>query len=66
MEGRLVTVLTAGNPGLLAVVKSVLKEAGIPYTTSGEGFQQLYAAGSVEVRVFEENAETAGRLLSDL
>ena len=68
MEDRnpLVTVLTAVNPGLLAVAKSILKDADIPYVTRGEGFQSLYAAGPVEVQVSRPYAERARRLLSDL
>ena len=63
---RPVTILTAGNPGLLAVVKSVLDDAGIPYVTRGEGFQNLYAAGAVEVQVSSVHAERARKLLSGL
>ena len=63
---RLVTVLTAGNPGLLVVVKSVLDEAKIPFMTRGEGFQNLYAAGPVEVQVPREYAEQARDLLRNL
>ena len=62
----LVTVITATNPGLLAIVKSVLDNAKIPSITHGEGFQTIYAAGPVEVRVFESDAEHAKALLKDL
>jgi len=62
----LVTVITATNPGLLAVIKSVLDDAEIPCITRGEGFQTLYAAGPVEVLVFESDAEQARALLKDL
>ena len=62
----LVTVITATNPGLLAVIKSVLDDAEIPCITRGEGFQTLYAAGHVEVLVFESDAEQARALLKDL
>ena len=62
----LVTVITATNPGLLAVIKSVLDDADIPCLTRGEGFQVLYAAGPVEVLVFESDAEQARALLKDL
>lgn len=62
----LVTVLTAGNPGLLAVVRSILKDADIPCVTRGEGFQVLYAAGPVEVQVSREHADRARKLLADL
>jgi len=62
----LVTVITATNPGLLAVIKSVLDDAKIPCMTRGEGFQIIYAAGPVEVRVFESDAKRAKALLKDL
>ena len=62
----LVTVITATNPGLLAVIKSVLDDADIPCITQGEGFQVLYAAGPVEVLVFESDAEQARALLKGL
>ena len=62
----LVTVITATNPGLLAVIKSVLDDADIPCITQGEGFQVLYAAGPVGVLVFESDAEQARALLKDL
>lgn len=64
-RGRTVTVMTVGNPGLLAVVKSVLDDSKIPYRTRGEGFQNLYAAGPVEIQVFEEDAERARKLLAN-
>jgi len=63
---NLVTVLTAGNPGLLAVVKSILKDADIPCVTRGESLQILYAAGSVEVQVSREHVDRARDLLADL
>lgn len=62
----LVTVITATNQGLLAIIKSVLEDAHIPCLTRGEGFQTIYAAGPVEVRVFESDAERAKALLKDL
>ncbi len=62
----LVTVITATNPGLLAMIKSVLDDADIPCLTRGEGFQTLYAAGPVEVLVFESDVEQARALLKDL
>ncbi len=62
----LVTVITATNPGLLAVIKSVLDDAEIPCITRGEGFQTLYAAGHVDVLVFESDAEEARALLKNL
>lgn len=63
---RLVPVLTAGNPALLAVAKSMLDDAGIRYMTSGEGFQALYAAGPVAILVFEIDADRARELFANL
>lgn len=65
-RGALVSVISANNPGLLVLIKSILDDAEIPFMTRGEGFQNLYAAGSVDVLVFEVDAEHARELLGDL
>jgi len=62
----LVTVITAGNPGTLALAQSILKDAGIPFSTTSESFQWLYAAGSVGIVVAREQAEKARELLAGL
>lgn len=74
---RLVTVYKTGHHGTIAIVKSILDEAGIKYTAKGEGVQDLIGAGvfgvgfnpitgPVEFQVLEENAEYARELLKDV
>ena len=64
--GRLVTVLTVGNPILVALARSILANAKIPCMTQGEGLHHIIAAGPVQIQVFQENAERARKLLKDL
>ena len=71
-----VTVYETGNPAVLAVVKSLLEEAGITFFASGEGVQDLFAGGSiggfnplvgpVHVQVPAAEAERAREMLADL
>jgi len=71
-----VTVLATGDPALLAVAKSLLEEADIPFYAKGEGEQDLVgggrlggfnpAVGPVELQVPPENADEARALLRDL
>jgi hypothetical protein len=42
---ELVNVWEGGNPALLAVVESVLDDAGIEYSTTSENLQDLFAGG---------------------
>ena len=71
-----VTVLSTGDPALLAVAKSLLEEAGIPFFAKGEAIQDLVglgrlagfnpAVGAVELQVRPEDAEDARARLRDL
>jgi hypothetical protein len=74
---ELVTVFKTGDPGLIALVKSILQSADIPFTTRGEGIQDLtglgrlgsgynLAFGPVEIQVNRDDAEDARALLEDL
>ena len=64
---HLTTVLTPGNPAVIALAKSILADAEIPYVVGGdEGLQHLYGFGRVEIQVWKEDADTARKLLSDL
>jgi hypothetical protein len=74
---KLVTVYKTGHHGTIAVVKSILDEAGIEYSVKGEGIQDLIGAGifgvgynpitgPVEFQVLEDNAEYARELLKDV
>jgi Putative prokaryotic signal transducing protein len=73
----LVTMLASGDPGLVAVAKSVLGSAGIPWMVEGEGIQNLFGigrlaggfnpiSGPVRLRVLAADAEDARLLLADL
>jgi hypothetical protein len=44
---ELVKVWEGGNPALLAVIESVLEDAGIEYSTTSENLQDLFAWGRV-------------------
>ena len=74
---ELVTVFKSGDPGLIALVKSILRSAEIPFTTKGEGIQDLtglgrlgsgynLAFGPVELQVNSADADDAKALLEDL
>lgn len=73
----LVTVFATGNPALIAVAKVVLRGAGIPFLTRGEGVQDLIglgrifyglnlATGPVELQVLSEAADDAKDLLREI
>jgi hypothetical protein len=72
-----ITVLESGDPGLLAVAKSLLESAGIQFFAKGEGVQDLFAGGSfgtgfnpftgpIQLQVAADEAEEAKALLRDL
>jgi hypothetical protein len=74
---KLVTVFKTGHHGTIAVIKSILDEAGLEYSVKGEGIQDLIGAGifgvgynpitgPVEIQVLEDNAEYARELLKDV
>jgi hypothetical protein len=74
---KLVTVFKTGHHGTIAVIKSMLDEAGLEYSVKGEGIQDLIGAGvfgvgfnpitgPVEFQVLEENVEYAKELLKDV
>jgi hypothetical protein len=75
--GGPVTVLETGDPGLVAVAKSLLESAGIQYFAKGEALQNLFGwgqfgtgfnpiVGVVQLQVAAEDAEDATALLRDL
>jgi putative signal transducing protein len=78
VEGREpVTVLETGDPGLLAVAKSLLESAEIHYFAKGEAVQDLFGigrfgagfnafTGPVQLQVAFSDADEAIRLLRDL
>jgi hypothetical protein len=74
---KLVTVFKTGHHGTIAVIKSILDEAGIEFSVKGEGIQDLIGAGifgvgynpitgPVEFQVLEDNADYARDLLKDV
>ncbi len=69
---RLVTVLTTGDVGTIAVAASILEAAEIPYFEKGGASRSLgiqlfnASAGFVEFQVRPEDAEAARDLLSHL
>jgi len=74
---KLVTVFKTGHQGVIAVIKSILEEAGIQFFAKGENIQNLFAlgvlgtgfnpvTGPVEIQVLEEDADYAKELLSDV
>jgi Putative prokaryotic signal transducing protein len=76
-EEKLITVLTTGNHGLIALAKSMLDDAGIGYYAKNEQTEDLIglgvfgtgyniAIGPVELQVLEEDSEEAKKLLEDL
>jgi hypothetical protein len=75
-DEEMVVVMETSDPGLLAVVKSVLESAGIPFFAKGEFLQDLFGLGQmggvnpitgpVEVQVPAEEADRARSLLINL
>jgi len=71
-----VTVLETADQGLLAVAKSLLEEADIPFFAKGEGVQDLFGygrigafnivTGPIRLQVPSEDAVQARELLKDL
>ena len=68
----LVTVLATGNEGTIAVARSILEGAEIPYFEKGGASHDLglqvfnLSAGSVEFQVHSEDVTAARELLSHL
>lgn len=74
---KLVTVYKTGHQAVIAVIKSLLDEAGIKFFAKGESVQNLFGVGvlgtgfnpltgPVEIQVLEENEEYARELLRDV
>jgi hypothetical protein len=75
-DAELVSVFAAGDPGVIAVAKSLLEAETIDYFVRGDGLQDLagfgrltgysYVFGPAEFWVRAEDAERARELLKDL
>jgi len=74
---ELVTVLASGDPGLMAIAKSLLQSAEIPFVVQGEGVQDLLGVGRIgsgfnlvtgpaRLQVAADDAADARELLADL
>lgn len=66
---ELVTVFESGNPALLALAKSLLEGAGIPYLVKGGEFQDVFTlplTAPIQLQVEPERAEEAAELLREL
>ncbi len=65
---NLVTVYTTSNHAIIAVIKSILDEAGIQYLAKGDNTQAVYAMNAfpVEFQVMPENESFARELLKDV
>ena len=61
-----VTVMTTRDLSELAVAKSVLEGAGIPFFARNEGVENLLSVGPVELQVPPELAGEAATLLQEL
>ena len=70
IPGDLVTVLEAGNEGMVAVAKSILESADILFYVNGEELQELSGIALdfsfVEVQVPSKHAKEARKLLEHL
>ena len=75
-DAQLVSVFAAGDPGLIAVAKSLLESEKIDYFVRGDNLQDLaglgrltgysYVFGPAEFWVRAEDADRARELLKDL
>jgi hypothetical protein len=72
---ELVTVLAIADPGLVAIAKSLLQAAEIPFVVEGEAIQELFGlgrlsfnplTGPVLLRVAPRDADDARAALADL
>jgi len=59
----LVEVLSTADPGLIALVKSVLEAEKIPYLAHGEHFSRMHATIPVRFLVSKEDVELAREVL---
>ena len=70
-ELDLVTIFESDDPVLIAMARSLLESAGIPYITPGGGMKELFGRhnvmiGPVKFQVNREDAKDAELLLQNL
>lgn len=65
---NLVTVYTSSNNALIALVKSMLDDAGIQYLAKGDNLQDTFSldAFPVEFQVMPADVDAAKELLNDV
>lgn len=61
-----VTVFETGNPALISIAKSLLKNVSIGYYAKGEGPQAVFSGGLVQIQVAKRDETRAKELLEDL
>ena len=61
-----VTVFETGNPALISIAKSLLKNVRIRYNAKGEGPQAVFSGGLVQIQVAKRDEARAKGLLEDL
>jgi hypothetical protein len=64
----LVSVYKSDNPAIIALIKSMLDEAGIQYMAKGDDIQGVYPINAfpVDFQVMPDDAEYALALLKDV
>jgi hypothetical protein len=64
----LVSVYKSDNPAIIALIKSMLDEAGIQYMAKGDDIQGVYPINAfpVDFQVMPDDAEYALSLLKDV
>jgi len=70
-ETEFVTVLTTGNPGVLAVAEALLRGEGIEYYMRNTAMQRLFPVdgftlASAQIVVRAEDSEAASEALSEI
>jgi hypothetical protein len=75
-DSQLVVVFETEDPGQLAIAKSILEEAGIPFLDTAEGLQEFFGVGRMGgfkpltgpagLKVAEEDEVTARKLIQAL
>jgi len=60
------SIFKTSNPATIALAKSILEDADIPYALKSQGLQAIYALGMVQFQVPPEHTVTARSLLSEL
>lgn len=61
-----VTVFETGNPALISIAKSLLKNVRIRFNAKGEGPQAVFSGGLVQIQVAKQDEARAKALLEDL